>query len=48
MFEVKLDLEEVKSLLVPTLFPSEEDGNPDDYDIEVSTFDTIILTLKDE
>jgi len=35
MFEAELTLEEVKRRLVLDMFPSEEDGNPDNYSISL-------------
>lgn len=31
--DMVLSLAEVKEILIPSMFPSEEDGNPDDYEI---------------
>jgi hypothetical protein len=31
---MEMTLDYLKTVLVPTLFPSDEDGNPDNYDID--------------
>jgi hypothetical protein len=36
LYEMELDLELTKQLLIPALFPSYEDGNPEDYDINLT------------
>ena len=44
MFEWELSLEEAKDLLIPAMFFSEEDGNPEDYGVEMTTDGYIKIT----
>ncbi len=43
-----MSLDALKSLLVPSLFPSDEDGNPNNYEIDfyVGEDNTLRITLE--
>lgn len=48
MFKMEVNLEALKKLIVPVLFPSDEDGNPDLYTIDFyvdETTNELMITL---